>query len=211
GRPTLVRSLDLAHQLSDDREVSYLASATQCGYAPLPGGGYSKRSLPALELEYQQPAWSSRVRLPDPESVASLPAGAASPSRWVDLYGEGIAGVFSEHEGAWRYCASLGDVDEPGRLRLDESRVVRPKPSFSGVDSGVLTFEDLDADGRKQVVVRSPEVTGYFELEGGDGWADFRPLPAIVRIDLSDRHVRMLDLVGDGRADILVSDDDALV
>jgi hypothetical protein len=211
GNPTLVRSLDLEHATSDGGEVSHLSSVTQCGYSPIDGGGYSKRSLPALEFEYQQPAWNTAVRAPDPESVASLPAGGASPNQWVDLYGEGIAGVFGEHEGAWRYCANLGDVDEPGKLRLDTSRLVRPKPSFAGVRSGVLTFEDLDGDGRKQVVMRSPELTGYFELEGGDGWADFRPLPAIVRIDLSDRHVRMLDLVGDGRADILVSEDDALV
>jgi len=210
GQPTLVRSLDLAHAPSDGGEVSYLASATQCGYAPI-DGGYSKRSLPPLEFDYQPPTWNTTVRAPDHESVASLPAGAASPNQWVDLYGEGIAGVFGEQEGAWRYCANLGDVDEPGKMRLDASRLVRPKPSFTGVRSGVLTFEDLDADGRKQVVVRSPEIAGYFELEDGERWADLRPLPAVVRIDLSDRHVRMLDLVGDGRADILVSEDDALV
>ena len=51
GEPLLVRSLDLAHAPSDTGEVTYLGSATQCGYAPLPGGGYSKRSLPALEFE----------------------------------------------------------------------------------------------------------------------------------------------------------------
>ena len=58
--------------------------------------------------------------------------------------------------------------------------------------------------------MRSPEIQGYFELEDGDEWAPLRPFPTSVRIDLADRHVRMLDLVGDGGADILVSEDDAL-
>ena len=98
--------------------------------------------------------------------MASLPAGASSPNQWVDLYGEGIAGVFGEHEGAWRYCANLGDVDAPGKLRLDTSRLVRPKPSFAGVTSGVLSFEDLDADGRKQVGGALPGDPGLLRARG---------------------------------------------
>jgi len=37
---------------------------------------------------------------------------------WIDLNGEGLAGVLAEYEGAWLYKPNLGD----GRLYLVETR-----------------------------------------------------------------------------------------
>jgi RHS repeat-associated protein len=213
GEPTLVRSLDLTYAASSPEapEVTYLTAATRCGYILRPDGEYSKRTLPALEFDYQRPVFDTDVRRAGPETVSAVPAGVTGPSQWVDLYGEGIAGVFSEQEGAWLYASNLGDVDEPGTLRLDRRRLVMPRPSLSGVESRTLEFQDLDADGSRQVVVRSPQLEGYFELDDESGWEPFEPFPSALRVELDERHVRRLDLVGDGRADVLVYDDDAFV
>jgi RHS repeat-associated protein len=215
GEPCLVRSLDLGYaSVGEDSnapaEVTYLVTATQSGYARRPDGSYSKRSLPPLELTYEPLRWSSEVRRVDRASVANLPGGVSGGHQWVDLFSEGIPGVLVEEGSAWYYKANLGDVDEVGAARLDAVRLVAPKPSFEGLQAGALQLHDLEADGQKQIVVRTPDLQGYFALEGRE-WAPFRTQPATIRIDLSDRQLRMIDLVGDGRADLLVSEEDAFV
>ena len=179
GRPTLVRSLDLTHEPASPQtpELAYLASATQTGYLLRPDGEYAKRSLPALEFDYARPEFNVEIRTADPETRARVPAGVTAPAQWVDLFGEGIAGVFSEHEGAWLYASNLGDLDGTGELRLDAQRLVMPKPSFSGVRSGTLTFEDLDADGSRQVVLRSAGVAGLFRAGTGRCVGTVQALP----------------------------------
>lgn len=213
GEPCLVRSLDLAFASSAQASrITYLASATQRGYHRLPDGAYAQKSLPPFAFDYQPLRWDPTVRTVERDSVANLPAGAEGSGsfRWMDLFGEGIPGVFSEQAGAWFYKANLGDVAEEHRLRLDQLRLVAPRPSFTGMGQ-VLSLEELEADGARQIVVRSPELHGYFELDEQGGWRPFRSFAAVLRIDLDDKNLRRLDLDGDGRADILISEERAFV
>ena len=216
GAPTLVRSLDLSYAASSGGqgpggEVTHLAMATVRGYVKKPDGTYAVDSLPPAEFEYEPVAWDDTVHTVDAASVSGLPAGTGGHYQWIDLFGEGLAGIFSEHTGSWQYKRNLGDVDETGAVTLDESRPVLPKPSVAGVASGVVQVQDLDADGQRQVVVHAPELQGFFALDDTGGWRPFVPFPNCLRIDLHDRHVRALDLVGDGRAHLLVSEQDAFV
>jgi hypothetical protein len=165
GAPCLVRSLDLEHVSSaagspQASEVTYLRAASQCGYTPTGDGGYARKALPPIELDYEPLHWHTRIATVDRDSIANLPAGAAGGYQLMDLYGEGIPGVFSEQAGAWFYKANLGDVDEDGRVRFDATHWVVPKPSFAGMGSGVLELRDLDANGLEQVVVHTPELQG---------------------------------------------------
>lgn len=212
GAASLVRSLDLDYVSSaPPSRITYLRSATQSGYHRLPGGDYAKKSLPPVAFDYEPLQWDQTVRTVEPASVANLPAGAEAGAsfRWMDLFGEGIPGVFAEQAGAWFYKANLGDVEENHRLRLDGLRMVAPRPSFTGMDTA-LRLEELEADGARQIVVQSPELQGYFELDGTD-WLPFRSFPSVLRIDLDDKNLRRLDLDGDGRADILISEERAFV
>jgi len=216
GAPCLVRSLDLTYASSSAgspqaSEVTYLKAATQCGYSLKPDGSYARRTLPPVEFDYEPLNWHTQIATVDRESVANLPSGAAGDHEWIDLLGEGIAGLFAEQPGAWFYKANLGDVDEDGKVRLDVQREVMPKPSFTGTRQGTLQFRDLDGDGRNQIVVHTPEMQGYFDPGDGGEWLPFRSFDAAVRIDLLDRNLRMLDLDGDGRADLLITEEDALV
>ena len=218
GQPCLVRSLDFGYALSSDSSprpsrVTYLQSATQCGYHLLPDGHYSKKTLPAIELEYEPLDWDDTVRTVDPDSATNLPAGADAGvgARWMDLFGDGIPGVFTEQAQGWFYKANLGDVDEDGRVRLDRQRQVAPKPSFVGMEGGTLSFEELEADGGRQIVVQSPEMQGYFEPAERGQWLPFRSFTGVLRIDVNDRNLRKLDLDGDGRADVLISEEQAFV
>lgn len=202
GQPTLVRSLDLAYTPSND--LSMLTSITQTGYVRA-GAGYSSRSMPPVELEYEPLEWNTEVRTVDAESSRNLAAGVVRTSQWFDLDGDGIAGVLTEQIGAWLFKPNLGDVDDDGQAHLGPQRVVASSPSLTGLATGSLRLTQLDADGRHQLEVRTPEIQGYFALDD-DGWAPFRPFRDVVNVDLQDDHVRLLDLVGDGRTDILVAD-----
>jgi RHS repeat-associated protein len=207
GEPTLVRSLDLAY--SDAGEVSQLVAATARGYVKKPDGTYHSEALPPIEFDYEPAAWDDTVHIADLSPAAGLPVGVTGQYQWVDLFGEGLAGVFSEHTGAWRYSRNLGGLT--GTVAFEASRPVAPAPSLSGVGRGVVQIQDLDADGRRHVVVRAPEMEGYFEPDEDDGWNPFVVFPNCLRIDLHERHVRTLDLVGDGRAHLLVAEQDAFV
>ena len=86
-----------------------------------------------------------------------------------------------------------------------------PKPSFIGLSNGVLQLQDLDANGEKQIVVTSPGLQGYFDLnfendtEGGE-WQPFKTFLKTLNLDLRDPNVRMLDVNGDGKPEIVLSD-----
>jgi RHS repeat-associated protein len=214
GQPSLVSSLDLTHQASTGgpgpAEATYLTAITRSGYLSH-DGVYARESMPAVEFQYEPLRWDTEIRSVDAESAANLPAGASPPFQWADLFSEGISGIITEQSGTWLYKANLGDVDEVGLVRFDAQRPVAPRPSFSGMAAGVLQLQDLEADGRKQVVVQSPGLRGFWELDGDGRWQPFDVVPDAVGIQLLTEHARMLDLVGDGRADVLVIDQDELV
>ncbi len=216
GTPCLVRSLDLSYVPSSAgspqaSDVTYLESATQCGYARNTDGSYAKVMLPSIALEYEALQWHSTIETVDCQSVSNLPTGAAGGHEWMDLFGEGIAGLFTEQAGAWFYKGNFGDVHEDGKVRLDTSHWVLPKPSFTGVQEGVLELRDLNGDGRQQIVVNTPQMQGYFDRGDSGEWLPFRHFDTMVRIDLNDHNLRRLDLDGDGRADLLISEDNAFV
>ena len=202
GGPTLVRSLDLGY--TTQGEVSLLTSLTQTGYVRT-GAGYASRSMPPLELAYEPLAWSTDVRTVDQDAARSLPAGVPRTSQWFDLDGDGIPGVLTEQLGAWLFTPNRGDVADDGRAHLGPQRTVARTPSLAGLATGAARLTQLDGDGRHHLEVRTPELQGYFTLED-DGWAPFRAFGHVVRVDPLDEHVRRVDLVGDGRTDLLVAD-----
>ncbi|MGH9139145.1 MAG: SpvB/TcaC N-terminal domain-containing protein, partial [Acidimicrobiales bacterium] len=209
GAPTLVRSLDLGYD--DDAECAHLESVTLRGYLRRPDGTLGSQSLPPVELTYEPMAWDDEVHAVEPASVQGLPAGAGTGYQWMDLRGEGVSGLFTEQGGAWWFKRKLGIDPDLGQAHFDAARLVAPRPSLSGMVTGALQLEDLENDGRRQVVVRTAELDGFYRAGGDGGWLPFEPFETTVRIDLQDRHVRLLDLVGDGRAHLLVSEQDVFV
>jgi RHS repeat-associated protein len=210
--PHLVRSVDLEYEAtsindSGQAEVTYLKSISQSGYIRKADGTYAKRSLPPMEFGYQRLKWNSDVKIVDRESVVNAPAGLSNNYHWLDLYGEGVSGIFTEQSNGWYYKSNLGDVDESGRVRFSQAQPVIPKPSFTGMSTGVLSLQDLDADGTKQIVVNSAGLHGYFELTEDTDWAAFQVFPAIPNIDLSDPNTRLIDLDGDGQPELVVSEE----
>lgn len=214
AEPRLIRSLDFQYEPSSinnsgQAEVTYLKSISQSGYIKKADGSYSRKSLPPMEFTYQKLEWNDEVKIVDSESVVHAPTGLHGNYQWLDLYGEGISGIFTEQSEGWYYKSNLGDVDGDGRVRFTAAQPVIPKPSFTGMSTGTLSLQDLDADGNKQIVINSFGLHGYFELTKDNKWTPFRPFPAIANLDLGDANTRLIDLNGDGQPELLLTEEHA--
>lgn len=214
GLDYLVRSLDLVYVPSSingsgQTEVTYLQSISQSGYVRREDGSYAKKSLPPLEFEYQQLEWNRDIKTVNADQIPDAPTGLAGNYQWVDLYGEGAAGILSEQAEGWYYKRNLGNRD--GKVHFSPAQVVMPRPSFSGLAVGVLSLQDLEANGQKQVVVNSPGVQGYFELDANNGFEPFRSFAETANLDLQDPNTRLIDLNGDGQPELVVSEENVFV
>lgn len=212
GEPCLVRSMDCTYDssstaLPQDAEVLYLSQITQHGYIRKPDGTYSRKSLPPMEFAYERLQWNTEVHEVEKASIANLPIGLGQNYQWTDFYGEGIPGVMSEQGEGWFYKANLGDVDEDGAVRFGTMNKVASRPSFTGISTGQLQIQDIEANGKKQVVLHANGIHGFFEQTANGEWLPFQPFGNALSIDMRDPNVRLIDLDGNGMADILISEE----
>ncbi|WP_271589181.1 SpvB/TcaC N-terminal domain-containing protein [Bradyrhizobium sp. CCBAU 53415] len=203
---TLVRDIQLDY---DERPLgTRLSHVTQSSYRLLEDGSYRRRSMPELLLQYAPSALDDPARrewkveqLPR-ESLENLPVGVTGQGyQWTDLDGEGIAGVLAEESGAWYYKPNRGQG------RFGPVQVVRTRPASEG---GRWQLIDLDSDGRLELATLTQGTGGYFDRTDDGGWTPFRPFRSFPLVDFTSANVRLTDLSGDGLADILITDDQAI-
>jgi RHS repeat-associated protein len=201
GGSALVKSIDFAYDAGPT--FTFLESLNSRGYIKHEDGSYTDKALPTLEFAYQQPDWNKEVKSISAESLVHSPAGLADSSyQFTDLFNEGLSGILTEKADGWYYKHNLGGG------QFERARLVSPKPSFAGFGSpGGLQLADLDADGGKQIVNYDREPKGFFELSDENEWLPFRSFPALPNIDFRDPNTRLLDLSGDGTADVLITED----
>ncbi|MCF8449456.1 MAG: FG-GAP-like repeat-containing protein [Taibaiella sp.] len=202
GNPVLVRSLDLTYRPDTTAflEADFITAIGQTGYMLKPGGGYYSKSLPSITMDYQPLVWDHTVHNVSPGDSKNAPQGLTGPYQWIDLWGEGLPGILTEQGHGWFYKRNLGDG------HFTPALTVAPKPSLQGLGSN-LQWQDLDADGRRQVVSMEGPLQGFYELDDDQQWQSFRAFKHKINIDWKSPYTRMLDLDGDGRADVLITED----
>ncbi len=197
----LVKSLNFGYGASTEEDFTFLKSITSYGYIKQADGTYTHKSLPPIEFDYQQHDWNPDVKSIAEGNVVQVPVGLDEPLyQFTDLFNEGLSGILTEQAGSWYYKRNLGDG------KFEQAKPVSSRPSFAGL-GGKLQLTDLDADGGKQLVSYGTQPKGYFELADGNEWQGLRPFKSLPNIDFSDANTRMLDLDGDGKPEIVISED----
>jgi RHS repeat-associated protein len=217
--PCLVRSLELRYDAlpAGRPAASFLTQATTRGFVRLPNGAYRSRALPPLDLAYTPAVIDATVHEANEEALEHLPAGLGDPRvQLIDLDGEGTPGALTETAGAWYYKHNLSRAqsnpassNQQPQVAFSAATVVAPAPAF-GASTARPQFLDFDGDGRLELALLSDSGIGVFERTEPGAWQALVSLPATPRLDWQDANLRFVDLTGDGLADILITEDEAL-
>ena len=201
GGSALVKSINFLYGTPSGADFALLQSLTAYGYIKKPDGTYTNKNLPPTEFEYQKHDWNKDIKFISQDDLAHTPAGLDGLQyQFTDLFNEGLSGILTEQGEGWFYKHNLGDG------RFEEAKLVSPKPSFAGIGSR-LQLMDLDADGSKQLVNLINEPKGYFELNDEEEWQAFRSFKNLPNINMEDSNARMIDLNGDGKPEVLITED----
>ena len=212
--PYLVRSTEFQYEQTP--RLSFITSITQSGFIRRNDGSYFKQSLPPVEFTYSAATIEQTVRELDTESADNLPAGIDGTNyQWIDLDGDGVAGILSEHANSWFYKRNVS----PKNIVIENNVAhtlakfaplenVGTHPSFTGIAGGnAMQFLDLEGDGRPDLANFSSLTPGFFEHEETGEWLPHRAFTSLPRINWSDPNLKFVDLTGDGHADILISEE----
>lgn len=195
--PVLVRGLELTHDTT--ARVALLTAVHVVGY----GADGATERLPPLELDYSRPSVDDTVRLLDDASLDNLPDGL-DPARmqWVDLDGEGMAGILTEQAGTWFFKRNHGDGT------FGPLEIVAERPAVAALAGAQLA--DVQGDGRLDLVVLRPPTPGFHGRDADGRWQPFRAFEGVPNVDPSDPNVRLVDLDGDGLPDVLITEDEVI-
>jgi RHS repeat-associated protein len=198
GGSALIRSTDFEYDTSSEKDFTFLQSITVCGYIKKADGSYTTKKLPALEFAYQKHEWNTVIKSIATDNLVHAPTGLDEQQyQFTDLFNEGLAGILTEQANGWYYKHNLGDGT------FEQAKLVTPKPSFTGLGTK-LQLVDLDADGGKQLASFNTAPRGYFELNDDNQWQGFSNFQSMPNIDIGDGNVRMMDLNGDGKPEVVV-------
>ena len=198
----LVKSIDFNYKyiLSDEKnvEADYIISIEKFGYRKISNENYDKRSFPKMEFDYNELNWSKQIK--DIKTDSKNTSDIYNSFQWIDYYSEGISGIFKEEANGWYYKSNLGEGN------FTKSKLINIKPSFLGINDGSIQIQDLEANGEKYIVSNLKEYPGYFKSEK-DGYAPFQNFKKMPNVNFNDPYLRFIDLTGDGKADIVISED----
>lgn len=159
-------------------------------------------SLPPQEFHYQ----SARLKLNKGryQRLEDFP-GLNDGQRYqvVDLYGEGLPGLFYRGDNAWFYRAPQRDEN---RANADAITYAPPQAIPISAMADTLrpvyqTLLDVDGDGRLEWVLARPGLSGFFRLGAQSEAAGFVPFDAFPA-EYLHADAMFADLLGSGFADM---------
>lgn len=198
GRP--VRRYEFRYDNTAINGVSHLIGIDVLGFD---ANNQAVSELPPLEFGYTSfNPQDQKQRDFYPIQGQNLPAASLANGsiELVDLHGSGLPDLL-EMNGNVRYWPNLGN----GRFGLPRSMADAPA-GLALADAGVQLI-DANGDGRTDLLVTRPDLSGYYALEFGAKWSNrsFQRYGVAPSFNLEDPEVRLIDLTGDGVTDVLRS------
>ncbi|HEX8354573.1 MAG TPA: toxin TcdB middle/N-terminal domain-containing protein, partial [Pyrinomonadaceae bacterium] len=86
--------------------------------------------------------------------------------------------------------------------------MVASRPSLADLSGGRQQLLDLDGDGQLDLAAFAGPTAGFYERTRDEDWKPFRTFASLPNVRWDDPNLRFVDLNGDGRADILVTEDE---
>ena len=162
--------------------------------------GNEAERLPPLEFDYTR--FQPERRHFSPIQGADLPLQSlANPNlELVDLFGTGLPD-FVEMNSTIRYWRNLGNG------RFDRPRFMKDTPAGLTLADAGVQFIDANGDGRTDLLVTTPVISGYFPLRFDGHWDknSFQRYRQAPSFNLEDPDVKLVDLDGDGVTDAVRS------
>lgn len=203
GQPRDVREYVFTYESDPNNGVSILTQLDIIGFDN-DGSRYDGterthlKQLPPLTFAYSRFTPATRhFEIVKGSDLPALALGAAD-MELVDLHGGGLPDILQMNGTGVRYWRNLGDG------RFDLPRPMREAPVLALADAGVQMI-DANGDGRMDLLVTGSPLAGYYSLTHQAGWdrKSFQRYESVPSFNLDDPEVRLVDLDGDGRTDIL--------
>ncbi|UDN35649.1 SpvB/TcaC N-terminal domain-containing protein [Proteus sp. NMG38-2] len=194
--PELVARLTLTY--AESGASSILVSAQQSAFNDNKDT-QSLVTLPPVKFDWQQVGTTKQAQWQSLDELASFTP--QQPYQYVDLFGEGLAGVLYQDHGAWWYRAPIRKEDKqnPNAITWDNPKKLPVIPSLRG--SAMLT--DVTGDGKLEWLVTQGDINGYYTQDDtkAENWLNFVPLDAIP-VEYFHPRAEITSLTGSGFADL---------
>lgn len=199
GEPVLVRGTRFYYQ--DDPNITFLNAVRAIGYR-YENGQYQTKSLPPLEFEYTQ--FQPEGHEFEPflgENNLFLPGLISSDYQILDLYGEGIPGVLYNDGTTTLYWEPTASGEEAKTVSYNPPQHPLSLPIAKGKTNNQQLI-DLTGNGQLDLVLSTPNVSGYYEIKSDRAWQGFQTFPAFAN-EYLDPDSQLTDITGDGLLDLL--------
>lgn len=186
---------------------SLLTSATTTGYKKNNDGTVTNKSMPRLELTYSgfnpdlSPAFGKL------DMAGHSIAGNLDDSQFlpVDLYGEGLPGFIYANNKTVFY------LEPEGYGHYSMPQYPYSFPIYKDLQtSAIISLGDIDGDGKLELIVGDSSKSGYYEYREDGAWHNFRNFDSYP-VDLSNPQTETADLNANGKADLMLPDEDSLL
>ncbi len=197
---SVIRCYEITYEQDHHSRLSLLSQIEEVGERDV-HGTVETAKLPKLQFSYQPFELDAHyVPYQVDDNVAEPPAQQNQDTNLVDMKALGLPGIIQVDGPLRRFW--------PGRTqgRFGRPGTIADLPNGLHFADQPVAFADMDGTGTADVVLLAESPLGYLKNEAGQGWSSQRqPFTTAPSFNINDPEVRLVDLNGDGRVDVIRS------